>query len=85
MTYAAYINCRIRSREIVYYSVRFKLYVIFLTTHFIKKKLCKIALLFCDDLLYQYKFFENDLNLTILAQLFLNKMSGQKSQTTYNL
>ena len=52
-------------------------------------KICAKYHFFCCGLLYQYKFFKNDLNLTIFAQFFLNKTSGQnqsqKGQTNYNL
>jgi hypothetical protein len=46
-----------------------------------------IAILFCCDLLYERKFFENDLNLTIIQFLKRQvvKLQIKKSQTTYNL
>ena len=50
-----------------------------LTTRFIKKNCAKYHL-FCCGLVYQYKIFKNDLNLTIFAlfaYFFLNKTSGQ--------
>ena len=57
--------------------------------HLSYSKICAKYHFFCRGLLYQYKFFKNNLKLTMFVQIILNKMSGQiwssKSQTIYNL
>jgi len=40
-------------------------------------KICAKYHFFCRGLLYQYKFFKNNLKLTMFVQIVLNKMSGQ--------
>ena len=62
--------------------------ILSLTTHLLQKFVQNITS-FCCGLFYQYKFFKNDLNLTIFAQIFwirrVVKFGVKKSQTTYNL